>query len=132
MADDMTHLHYYASSLLEVIISNVPIGKNDKDKKAMVSFTDLEESGRLLRTLLTSIRHRGAFSAVYPTYVSLCARLLSSQDPELNSLPRQWIEVRKKKCKACPLTLSISKTCLVLHQVTSPSPDEVPVFRFVS
>jgi hypothetical protein len=97
MADDMTHLHYYASSLLEVIISNVPIGKNDKDKKAMVSFTDLEESGRLLRTLLTSIRHRGAFSAVYPTYVSLCARLLSSQDPELNSLPRQWIEVRKKK-----------------------------------
>ncbi|KAI8341979.1 putative death-receptor fusion protein-domain-containing protein [Chlamydoabsidia padenii] len=81
-----------ASSLLEVIISKTPIGKNNKDKKHLLSFSDLEESGSLLRTLLTSIRHRGAFSAVYPTYVSLCARLLSSQDPELNSLPRQWIE----------------------------------------
>lgn len=85
------------SSLLEVIISNVPIGKDNKDKKAMMSFSEMEESGRLLRTLLTSIRHRGAFSAVYPTYVSLCARLLSSQDPELNSLPRQWIEVKEKR-----------------------------------
>ncbi|CAO3590067.1 unnamed protein product [Absidia cylindrospora] len=81
-----------ASSLLEVVIAKTPIAKSAKDKNALLTFTDLEKSGGLLRSLLTSIRHRGAFSAVYPTYVSLCARLLSSQHPELNSLPHEWLK----------------------------------------
>ncbi|ORZ21579.1 putative death-receptor fusion protein-domain-containing protein [Absidia repens] len=81
-----------ASSLLEVVIAKTPIAKNAKDKNALLTFTDLEKSGGLLRSLLTSIRHRGAFSAVYPTYVSLCARLLSSPHPELNSLPHEWLK----------------------------------------
>ncbi|KAI8074980.1 putative death-receptor fusion protein-domain-containing protein [Gongronella butleri] len=78
-----------ASSLLEVIIGRTPVAK---DNTALLTNSDLEKSGALLRTLLTSIRHRGAFSAVYPTYVTLCARLLSSKDAALNTLPRQWLQ----------------------------------------
>ncbi|KAI8097284.1 putative death-receptor fusion protein-domain-containing protein [Halteromyces radiatus] len=81
-----------ASSLLEVIIVKVPLARNRQDRNALLTFVDLEKSGSLLRTLLTSIRHRGAFSAVYPTYVSLCSRLLGSQDSTLNSLPHKWIK----------------------------------------
>ncbi|ORX55175.1 hypothetical protein DM01DRAFT_1407189 [Hesseltinella vesiculosa] len=80
-----------ASSLLEVILRDMPVA-SAKDKTGLLTYADLENSGTLLRTLLTCIRHRGAFSAVYPTYVTLCARLLSSKDVALNRLPRQWLD----------------------------------------
>ncbi|KAI9264395.1 putative death-receptor fusion protein-domain-containing protein [Phascolomyces articulosus] len=78
-----------ASALLEVIISRAPIAR---EKSGLISTTDLKESGILLRTLLTTIRHRGAFSAVYPAYVSLNTRLLDSPDSVTADLPAQWLE----------------------------------------
>jgi len=47
----------------------------------------------LFQTLLTSIRHRGAFSAVYPGYVAVCARLLKSPQVKFVELPKIWLEV---------------------------------------
>lgn len=58
----------------------------------MISTIDLKESGVLLRTLLTTVRHRGAFSAVYPAYVSLNTRLLDSVDSTTAEVPAQWLE----------------------------------------
>jgi len=43
----------------------------------------------LLREQLATIRHRGAFSAVYPTYVSCC--LKCKKIPELSSLGNKWL-----------------------------------------
>jgi len=48
----------------------------------------------LFRTLLTSIRHRGAFSAVFPGYMTVCARLLNSPQAEFVELPKTWLEVK--------------------------------------
>ncbi|CAO3651150.1 unnamed protein product [Cunninghamella echinulata] len=82
-----------ASSLMEVIISKTPLqSTNNKNNKGILTYDDLGKCGNLLRSLLTSIRHRGAFSSVYPTYVALCSRLLNSQDITLHKLPQQWLQ----------------------------------------
>ncbi|KAI8146003.1 putative death-receptor fusion protein-domain-containing protein [Fennellomyces sp. T-0311] len=78
-----------ASALLEVIVSRAPVGP---ENAGVISFADLKNSGALLRTLLTTVRHRGAFSAVYPAYVSLNVRLLDSPDPSTATLPAEWLE----------------------------------------
>ncbi|RCH87920.1 hypothetical protein CU098_000597, partial [Rhizopus stolonifer] len=70
-----------ASSLLQVMI------RFDR-----LSHQDLIQSGMLFRHLLTHIRHRGAFSAVYPAYVSLNTRLLTSGNAELTQLPMAWLQ----------------------------------------
>ncbi|KAI9028199.1 putative death-receptor fusion protein-domain-containing protein [Phycomyces nitens] len=80
-----------ASSLLEVIISKAPIITNHS-KEGVITYNNLVESGSLLRSLLTTIRHRGAFSAVYPAYVSLNSRLLASPMTDIAKLPSQWLK----------------------------------------
>ncbi|KAF7721980.1 hypothetical protein EC973_003893 [Apophysomyces ossiformis] len=80
-----------ASSLLEVIISRAPVSLKDSEE-TVITYSDMVESGVLLRVLLTSIRHRGAFSAVYPAYVSLNARLLTSSVSTIRQLPSNWLE----------------------------------------
>ncbi|KAI7864734.1 putative death-receptor fusion protein-domain-containing protein [Spinellus fusiger] len=80
-----------ASSLLEVIISKAPI-KSQKSNEGMIAHSDMIESGALLRSLLTTIRHQGAFSAVYPAYVSLNSRFLVSSSPDIARIPSEWLE----------------------------------------
>ncbi|CEP08348.1 hypothetical protein [Parasitella parasitica] len=80
-----------ASSLLQVIITRAPASAQVKDN-AILSHQDFVQSGSLLHHLLTSIRHRGAFSAVYPAYVALNTRLLTSRDASLAALPAKWLQ----------------------------------------
>ncbi|KAJ2463526.1 hypothetical protein EV174_006941, partial [Coemansia sp. RSA 2320] len=47
--------------------------------------------GGLLRTLLTSIRHRGAFSAVHPAFTDVCGRMIRSPSAALNSSVGAWL-----------------------------------------
>lgn len=51
---------------------------------------------------LSTIRHRGAFSSIYPTFVSLCS--LCKSIPNLEPLPREWLqenlELTKVKSKS--------------------------------
>lgn len=80
-----------ASSLLQVIISKAPASPQESDV-TILTHKDLVESGSLFRHLLTNIRHRGAFSAVYPAYVSLNTRLLTSHDASISQIPAQWLQ----------------------------------------
>ncbi|KAJ1830260.1 hypothetical protein LPJ70_006959, partial [Coemansia sp. RSA 2708] len=52
----------------------------------------LRQIGELLHTLLTSIRHRGAFSAVHPAFTDVCGRMFRSPAAELNQRVSQWLE----------------------------------------
>ncbi|RUS30332.1 hypothetical protein BC938DRAFT_479538 [Jimgerdemannia flammicorona] len=81
-----------ASSLLGVILLRAPLAVSKKDSSAFLDHEDIVDSGNLFRNLLTSIRHRGAFSAVYPSYVSLCARLLSAPQASFSDLPSIWLQ----------------------------------------
>lgn len=80
-----------ASSLLQVIVSKAPASPQASDA-TILTHEDLVKSGTLFRHLLTNIRHRGAFSAVYPAYVSLSTRLLTSPDPSISQIPAEWLQ----------------------------------------
>ncbi|CAG8542666.1 17838_t:CDS:10 [Funneliformis caledonium] len=81
-----------ASSLLAIILSRAPIAVNLENSFSILNYEKVRKGGELFRTLLTSIRHRGAFSAVYPGYVAVCARLLNSSQVKFVELPKIWLE----------------------------------------
>lgn len=80
-----------ASSLLQVMISNVPITSQDATH-TIFTLEDLVDAGELFHGLLTNIRHRGAFSSVYPAYVSLNMKLLAVKDLSISQLPSRWLQ----------------------------------------
>ncbi|EXX78916.1 Trm732p [Rhizophagus irregularis DAOM 197198w] len=81
-----------ASSLLAIILSRAPISVSLETNFSILDYEKIRKGGDLFRTLLTSIRHRGAFSAVYPGYVAVCSRLLSSSQVKFVELPKMWLE----------------------------------------
>ena len=42
---------------------------------------------------LTNIRHRGAFSAVMPSFENLCMQCFKDEKKGLHALPSQWLDV---------------------------------------
>ncbi|KAG0349005.1 hypothetical protein BG004_002863 [Podila humilis] len=79
-----------SSALMELVLSKATLGSGSVD--CILESSALDRAGALFRRLLTTIRHPGAFSSVFPAYISLCTRLLNSEDPTLASLPRVWLE----------------------------------------
>ncbi|KAF9158992.1 hypothetical protein DFQ26_007031 [Actinomortierella ambigua] len=79
---------------LEQVLATVPIQSDTgaRGGGGLLKTTTLEQAGALFRRLLTTLRHPGAFSAVFPAYIALCTRLLNSSAPELSNLPRLWLE----------------------------------------
>jgi hypothetical protein len=61
-----------------------------KLKKSPISNDLVLKVGPLLLEQLATIRHRGAFSSVYPTFISCC--LLCSSRDELSQIPEQWLD----------------------------------------
>ncbi|RIA98284.1 putative death-receptor fusion protein [Glomus cerebriforme] len=81
-----------ASSLLAIILLRAPMAISLENNFSILDYEKIRKGGDLFRTLLTSIRHRGAFSAVYPGYVAVCARLLNSPQVKFIELPKIWLE----------------------------------------
>ncbi|KAF9192082.1 hypothetical protein BGZ51_006274 [Haplosporangium sp. Z 767] len=81
-----------SSSLMELVLSKATLGSSTLKASGILEADALERAGALFRKLLTTIRHPGAFSSVFPAYISLCTRLLNSEDPALAALPRAWLE----------------------------------------
>ncbi|CAJ0651992.1 16322_t:CDS:2, partial [Entrophospora sp. SA101] len=59
---------------------------------ALVDYEQVRKGGELFKNLLISIRHRGAFSAIYPEFLKVCTRLLSSNQSDFFGLPKIWLE----------------------------------------
>ncbi|KAF9976771.1 hypothetical protein BGZ73_007906 [Actinomortierella ambigua] len=83
-----------ACGFLEQVLSTVPIQSDTSARGGggLLQTATLEQAGALFRRLLTTLRHPGAFSAVFPAYIALCTRLLNSNVTELRNLPRLWLE----------------------------------------
>ncbi|GBC02144.1 hypothetical protein RclHR1_04480008 [Rhizophagus clarus] len=81
-----------ASSLLAIILSRAPISVSLENNFSILDYEKIRKGGDLFRTLLTSIRHRGAFSAVYNGYAIVCSRLLNSSQVKFVELPKIWLE----------------------------------------
>ncbi|KAI1314886.1 hypothetical protein EDD11_001609 [Mortierella claussenii] len=81
-----------SSSLMELVLSKATLGGSTLKVDGILEPSALDRAGGLFRRLLTTIRHPGAFSSVFPAYISLCTRLLNSEDSALAALPRLWLE----------------------------------------
>ncbi|TPX60789.1 hypothetical protein PhCBS80983_g01505 [Powellomyces hirtus] len=88
------------SAVLQAILCRTPLpGSHDMANNStggeivpVVTYDQIVRSGDLLRRLLASIRHRGAFSAVHVCFSSLCATLLASNKSLLVQLPETWLQ----------------------------------------
>ncbi|OZJ04117.1 hypothetical protein BZG36_02864 [Bifiguratus adelaidae] len=98
-----------ASTLLGVICDRAPLKVADQgaDVAAFLEVKDVLAAGAMFKRWLTSIRHRGAFSSVYPNYVALCSRLLSSPAAQYRSLPKTWIKDDIQSI--CAASLSVTR-----------------------
>ncbi|KAI5779807.1 putative death-receptor fusion protein-domain-containing protein [Geopyxis carbonaria] len=79
-----------SSSLVGAIITHAPYSPSTPATSAL-DRTDFIAAGELLLAQIGDIRHRGAFSAVSPSFTALCTRCFASGDAELETLPAQWL-----------------------------------------
>ncbi|KAK9334172.1 putative death-receptor fusion protein-domain-containing protein [Lipomyces starkeyi] len=76
-----------SSALLTVLLSRIP-----DDESKLLDDKVVTDLGNLLLSELATIRHRGAFSSVYPTFVACCTRCNLSTSNKLIGLPGKWLE----------------------------------------
>lgn len=71
------------------------------DKTSLVDKATFLLGADLIMDQLASVKHRGAFSSVYPSFVSACEICFKSNDEELASKPNIWLRQNIKliKCK---------------------------------
>ncbi|KAJ2806282.1 hypothetical protein H4R21_000936 [Coemansia helicoidea] len=62
--------------------------------------------GALLHTLLTSIRHRGAFSAVHPAFREVCGRMYQSPAAALNQQVGRWLDQCLDAAAICKVSVT--------------------------
>ncbi|KAK9452359.1 putative death-receptor fusion protein-domain-containing protein [Limtongia smithiae] len=55
------------------------------------SWTTVSDLGGLLLAELATIRHRGAFSSIYPAFVACCMRCNASEYTQLRACPNKWL-----------------------------------------
>ncbi|KAJ2435591.1 hypothetical protein GGF42_009026, partial [Coemansia sp. RSA 2424] len=61
-------------------------------RRSAVSDQITMEIGQLLHTLLTSIRHRGAFTAVHTAFTEVCGQMMRSPSVALNAAVGDWLD----------------------------------------
>ncbi|KAF9986217.1 hypothetical protein BGZ65_008463, partial [Modicella reniformis] len=81
-----------SSSLMELVLSKATLQTSAHKVDGILEPSMMDRAGGLFRRLLTTIRHPGAFSSVFPAYISLCTRLLNSDDAALAALPKVWLD----------------------------------------
>ncbi|KAJ1663299.1 hypothetical protein IW140_005150 [Coemansia sp. RSA 1813] len=84
------------SGLLAAVATYPPgsdFGSQDESATApLIQEEAVSSVGSLLRVLLTSIRHRGAFSAVHPAFTDVCRRMFMSPSAALNRQVGEWLD----------------------------------------
>ncbi|EST08420.1 PIGA, GPI anchor biosynthesis [Kalmanozyma brasiliensis GHG001] len=59
--------------------------------REIYSVQDIEAVGQRFSMWLTQVRHRGAFSTIYPAYCNAASAIVRSQAADIADLPQQWI-----------------------------------------
>ncbi|KAI5838252.1 putative death-receptor fusion protein-domain-containing protein [Morchella snyderi] len=79
-----------ASALLATLLSHAPYDPTSP-ATSLLQHSDFSPAGDLLLSQLSHMRHRGAFSAVSPSFTTLCTTCITSRDPALHPLPASWL-----------------------------------------
>ncbi|KAJ1797881.1 hypothetical protein LPJ59_002853 [Coemansia sp. RSA 2399] len=84
------------SGLLAAIVTCPPgsdfYSQDESATAPLIQEETVSSVGDLLRVLLTSIRHRGAFSAVHPFFTDVCRRMFMSPSVALNRQVGEWLD----------------------------------------
>ncbi|KAJ1020671.1 hypothetical protein NDA16_004064 [Ustilago loliicola] len=59
--------------------------------REIYSVQDIEAIGQRYNQWLTQVRHRGAFSTIYPAYCNAASAIVRNQASDIVGLPQQWI-----------------------------------------
>ncbi|OMJ08669.1 Thyroid adenoma-associated protein-like protein [Smittium culicis] len=84
---------------LEIETTSEPISSEfnsllkNSSNSYIISDSIIISTGETLFKMLTSIRHRGAFAAVYTEFAKVCKRIYSSKVNEIKSLIEKWLEL---------------------------------------
>ncbi|CAO1622924.1 unnamed protein product [Sympodiomycopsis kandeliae] len=79
-----------AAALLGKLVSS-PMKKDVETAQAVWKVDEVESVGTRFTEWMTAVRHRGAFSTIYPAYSSAAAAILRCRWPEVNRKPHQWL-----------------------------------------
>ncbi|PWN51284.1 hypothetical protein IE53DRAFT_55942 [Violaceomyces palustris] len=77
-----------ASALLGTLVSSTLRNGN----KEVWSASSIGEVGSRFNVWLTQVRHRGAFSTIYPAYCDAALAIVKSRWAEIDRLPSEWIQ----------------------------------------
>jgi hypothetical protein len=66
------------------------------DDHVLLERDEFIKGGQILLSGLADIRHRGAFSAISPSYIAVCEACFQSYDDDITVLPEVWLMVRLK------------------------------------
>lgn len=72
-----------STSLLNALLDRIPVNETIFPQELVLA------SGNVILAQLASVRHRGAFSSVYPTFISCCRRC--NKTPGLENQPSTWL-----------------------------------------
>ncbi|KAH9276638.1 hypothetical protein BSLG_008435 [Batrachochytrium salamandrivorans] len=78
--------------VLETLICCSILPQTPDDSSSLLSYGQVQQIGDLFCSLLSQIRHRGAFSAVHASFTNIASRLLMGSSQDLAALPRKWLE----------------------------------------
>lgn len=71
--------------------SQQPASTQDEVWREIYSVQDIEAIGQRYNQWLTQVRHRGAFSTIYPAYCNAASAIVRSGASDIVDLPQQWI-----------------------------------------
>ncbi len=94
-----------ASALLGVLVAvtlaSPPAARGKKTQETnsleggiwrqIYAVNEIEAVGQRFSLWLTQVRHRGAFSTIYPAYCNAASAIVRSQAADIAGLPQQWI-----------------------------------------
>ncbi|KXN66154.1 hypothetical protein CONCODRAFT_87570 [Conidiobolus coronatus NRRL 28638] len=89
-----------ASALLGLMLEYLPISVSAEDN-GLLTRDQLIKTGIQFQRMFNSLRHRGAFSSVYPNYLKLNVRLLQSKQKDLTSVVNVWLDYHIEQVN-CP------------------------------
>ncbi|PWN18097.1 hypothetical protein BCV69DRAFT_295511 [Microstroma glucosiphilum] len=80
-----------AAALLGKLVSS-PLKHDANIAKAVWTEDEIQQAGDRFSLWMTAVRHRGAFSTIYPAYSSAAAAIVRGDWLEVKELPKKWLQ----------------------------------------
>lgn len=97
-----------AAAFLGKAVSS-PLRQDLKTAQAVWEGDEIEQVGQRFTMWMTAVRHRGAFSTIYPAYSSAAAAIVRCSWAEVNTMPRKWLQAFVTSITTTDTNISITR-----------------------